>query len=256
LVDITAGADRRIASGPPTSEASSSTLPILRKSVETALWTATLSVIGIGVLDQILRRVRGAAAILANFPSVNLDDEMSLPAWYSSMLMAASAILILAVASSLRRTDDATCHRWRALAVVFLYLSIDESIAIHERLFPPLHNAFGFTGFLYFGWVVVAAPLLVIAALYFLPLVTRLPPPLRRPLVISGAVFVAGAFGMELVGGYIYSTGLGKVPYIFAVIGEESLEMIGLTLFLLALFDLLASSRPPAAFRFLAGPGG
>jgi hypothetical protein len=258
LIDTASGASPRLASAAAEirQQAQSALAPprivsISGKGIEQALWTASTAVIGFGILDQILRRTRGMTIYLEALPSFNFDAESSIPAWYSSMLMAAAALLLLAIAAS---TESR--HRWRALAVVFLYLSADEAISIHERLVLPIRDAFGLSGFLYFSWVVAAAPLLVLGALYFRPLVKSLPASMRLPVIVSGMVFVAGAFGFELVGGYVTSAGLGKVAIAFSVTAEETLEITGLTLFLSALVNLLALPRPPVAFRFAADSDG
>jgi hypothetical protein len=260
LVDTASGASPRIPSAAGTAEirqqAQSRLAPprivsITGKGIEQALWTASTVVIGLGILDQILRRTRGMTSYLAMLPSFNFNAESSIPAWYSSMLMAAAALLLLAIAAS---TEGR--HRWRALAVVFFCLSADEAISIHERLVLPIREALGLSGFLYFSWVVAAAPLLVLGALYFRPLVNSLQAPVRMQVIVSGTVFVAGAFGFELVGGYVTSAGLGKVAIALSVTAEEILEITGLTLFLSALVNLLARPRPPVAFRFAAGPDG
>jgi hypothetical protein len=221
------------------------------KGIEQALWTASLVVIGLGILDQILRRTRGMPRYLDPLPSINFDAEASIPAWYSSMLMAAAALLLLTIAASAEGR-----HRWRVLAVVFFYLSADEAISIHERLVVPIREVFGLSGFLHFSWVVAAAPLLVLGAFYFRPLVKSLPAPARLQVIVAGTVFVAGAFGFELVGGYVTSAGLGKVAIALSVTAEEILEITGLTLFLSALVSLLALPRPPVAFRFAADSDG
>jgi hypothetical protein len=260
LIDNASGASPSLASAADTVElrqhAQSPLAPprivsISSKGIELALWTASAAVIGFGILDQILRRTRGMTSYLEMLPSFNFNAESSIPAWYSSMLMAAAALLLLAIAASAEGR-----HHWRALAVVFFYLSADEAIAIHERLVVPIREALGLSGFLYFSWVVAAAPLLVLGALYFHPLVKSLPAPIRMQVIVSGTVFVVGAFGFELVGGYVTSAGLGKVAIALSVTAEEILEITGLTLFLSALVRLLALPRPPIAFRFAADSGG
>jgi len=101
-----------------------------------------------------------------------------------------------------------------------------------------------------FRWVLAFAPLLVLGGLAFLPFLFRLPRDIARRMVVSGAVYVGGAYGMELVGGYIASTsGVHGRGYLAEVVVEETLEMVGLTLFVLVLIDLLAlqARRAPAA---------
>jgi hypothetical protein len=120
-----------------------------------------------------------------------------------------------------------------------------KSTSIHEfgnLLLPPDYK---FTGFLTFAWVVIAAPLLIVGGLAFLPFLLRLPRSTALGIGLAGLVYVGGAFGMELVGGY-FSKARDSIEYQLAVITEEGLELVGLSIFLMVLLNFLATeSRSP-----------
>ena len=103
---------------------------------------------------------------------------------------------------------------------------------------------------MYFGWVVAAAPFVVAVALGCMPLLRRLPRTIARRMVFAGAVFVLGAFGMELVGASLFDGSAGNAPYHLAVALEEIGEMAGLVLFILALYDLIAETTASLTVRF------
>ena len=226
-------------------------IPLGPRSLARKFWAATAIVLALGVGQLVLTRT----ADLGNFKPVlqifNLDAEACLPAWYSSTLMMLCALLLAGHAAILRkRSRDA--RRWGILAVLFVYLSLDEQAGIHE-LGGNISRLYDFQGFLRFSWVVVAAPLIVIGGLYFLPFLRRLPSPFGRRFFWAGVVFVTGAFGMEMIGGYVSDHFGRELAFGVEVIAEESLEMIGLTLFFGALLDCLAAHVAMLALDFRAG---
>jgi hypothetical protein len=85
-----------------------------------------------------------------------LDFEANVPTWFSSGLLLYAAVLLALLAA------DASCgarpfvNHWRFLAVLFVYLSIDEAVSIHELAGPPL-RALGARGARYHAWIIPLA---------------------------------------------------------------------------------------------------
>lgn len=220
-----------------------------------AIWWAAAFVLGLGVLREIVQPIVGFDTPLEDLRHFALDSEQSIQAWFESILMALAAALLAIVALLSRRQDPANRFHWAGLAVIFLLFSIDESVSFHESTMDPLRAGFGLTGIFHFSWVVIAAPLLVIFALVFIPFLLRLPRTTMLRFVIAGSVFVAGAFGMELAGGYLVSTeGDRSLSYRLSAIGEESLETIGIALFVSTLLQLLTVRM--ASLRLRRGKAG
>ena len=181
----------------------------------------------------------------------NLDAEACLPAWYSSTLMMLCALLLAGHAAILRkRSRDA--RRWGILAVLFVYLSLDEQAGIHE-LGGNISRLYDFQGFLRFSWVVVAAPLIVIGGLYFLPFLRRLPSPFGRRFFWAGSSSSPARSGWKMIGGYVSDHFGRELAFGVEAVAEELLEMIGLTLFFGALLVLSCRPRGDARPGF---PGG
>jgi hypothetical protein len=215
------------------------------KRVVALVWLATALVLALGLTREILLPIIGRATLLEDLRHFAFDAEHSLPAWFESLLMAASALLLGLLAVLSRRYDPQNTWHWRVLALVFVLLSMDETVAFHESTMDPLRSTFGFTGLLHFSWVVIAAPLLLAAGLFYLPFLMRLPRPSRTRIVTAGFIFVFGAFGLELIGGYCASTaGMEAVSYKVEATLEECLEIVGLTLFASALLALIAARAP------------
>lgn len=184
---------------------------------------------GLEVLQHgVMADVRGMESLQGY---LGVDRESNLPTWFQSGLLATCAVLFWTAG------DDAVAARahrvlpWRGLALVFTYLSIDELVMLHERADEPLQRMFGTSGALLWAWVLLAAPLVLIFALAYVPFLLGLPPATRAGLVLAGAVYVGGAIGMEMVGSHFFALGgLESPAYQLSATLEEALEMSGLVL--------------------------
>ena len=213
--------------------------------IATLLWLATAIVLGLGILREVVVHIIGTGTALKDLRHFALDAEHSLPAWYESFLMAAASGLLAIMAALARHRDPRNRLQWMLLAVIFILMSIDEVVSFHEVSIVPLRNAFNLSGFLYFSWVIIAAPVLLALAIFFIPFMLRLPTRTAVRFVAAGTLFVAGAFGMEFVGGYYASIGgMDYLPYKIAAVCEESLEITGMTLFVTSLLQHLADTEP------------
>jgi hypothetical protein len=220
-------------------------LPVDIGRIVTLLWLATAIVLGLGILREIAMSFVGTSTALKGLRHFSLDSEHSLPAWYESVTMLASAGLLAILAALARHHDPRNRLPWLLLAVIFFCMSIDEVVAFHEASMRPLRETFHLSGIFYYSWVIIAAPLLVVLAIFFVPFMLRLPRPTAVRIFIAGAIFVGGAFGMEFVGGYYVSLGGDEsLPYRIASTCEECLEIIGMTLFLSSLLQHLGETAP------------
>ncbi|MFD2587093.1 hypothetical protein ACFSQJ_09135 [Croceitalea marina] len=134
--------------------------------------------------------------------------------------------------------------KWRGLSFIFLFLSMDELISIHEPLISIIHSFTNITsGFLYFAWVIPYGISCVLFVFLYLNFLKSLPTKTRMLFIISGITFCIGAIGMELIGGKIFTT-IGQLSWQFALSTtvEETLEMLGICLFIYALADFISNN--------------
>jgi hypothetical protein len=168
---------------------------------------------------------------------LSLSFERNVPTW------GASSLLLLASAALAVSAERASSHRpaWWALSVIFLFMSLDEAIEIHEHLGGLIEGR----GVLYFSWVIPAAVIVLVLGLSFLRFLARLDSVDRRPFVVAGAIYVGGALGMELPLGW-WTERAGDDNLVYGLLDwiEETLELVGLTVFLLALRARLARTIP------------
>jgi hypothetical protein len=219
-----------------------------------------IALLGVAYLGtQILRHVfdrdlGGEHGLIQVF---DLRVERNLPTVYSTLLLALAALVTFLVAVRCRTKGDTEYRRWGFLAVVLLLLSIDETAALHERWTFLIREYINPTGILHDAWVIPFAGLLVVLAIYFWPFLKRLPPDTRNRFILAGAVFVGGAFGMELVEGY-YESCCGTwvdSRYAFMAGIEELSEMIGMAMFVDATLRHLDLRLGVQAIELTGGTG-
>ncbi len=84
----------------------------------------------------------------------------------------------------------------------------------------------------------------------YVPFLRSLPRRTFRLMLLSGAIYVGGAIGMEMVGGYAWDRHpVRGVPIIAIMALEETLEMVGLAIFAYALLDYVARHFPAFGVR-------
>ncbi|MGF1589621.1 MAG: hypothetical protein ACFCU7_10315 [Pleurocapsa sp.] len=171
----------------------------------------------------------------------NFDQESNFPTLYSALTLGFSSYL-LSIISVIEKSRNARyAKHWQALSVIFLLLAIDEACSIHESSIPLLRGAINAKGILYFTWVVPAFLLLIVFLIIFRKFIFSLPPKIKVLFIASGAVYVGGALGMELIGGYIADTYGYNIFYGIASSIEEILEMLGIVIFIRGLLTYIQS---------------
>ena len=175
---------------------------------------------------------------------LNVGDDSSIPTWYSSFALLICAVLLTIVALAKSRTKEPYFHHWAILAIIFAAMSIDEVVMLHENMSDILGESFK-SGFFYYSWVIFAIPLIFIFVLAYLKFIMHLPPKIRYLFLISGAVFVMGGLGMEMISARydsLYNT--NNLTYNLIMIAEEFLEMLGIVIFIYALLSYIKSYLP------------
>jgi hypothetical protein len=169
------------------------------------------------------------------------NAEQTFPTWYSALLLLTASILLSLITVAGRKSGRPDTLLWGGLALVFLYLSLDEVLSIHEIAAEWLQTDFEFTGFFAFGWQIAAAPFLVLFAVLYFRFWLRLPARTRLLFMLAGIVYVGGAFVIEGVSAaYWDSTGGISYPYLVIATLEEFCEMIGVIVLIYALLNYMA----------------
>ncbi|MEG5033504.1 hypothetical protein [Microcoleus sp. AT3-D2] len=181
-------------------------------------------------------------AKLAGFftKAFNLDAEKNIPTLYSCLALLFSSLLLGVIAYAKNLDSDHYKNHWKILSFIFLFLSLDEAGSLHEKLIDPMRGLLNATGVFYFTWIVPIGFLVAIFLFSYSKFVLHLPVSTKKLFVAACAIYIGGAIGMEMIGGYIAST-LGEwgLSYIIVVNIEESLEMLGIVVFIHALVSYI-----------------
>lgn len=226
-------------------------IPVDPRGVARLMAVVVLSIASLSLAGQFLKHALGHDYLFGFVPLFDLNGERNVPAWFSSSMLLLCSVLLAAVASSEGRGGGRDVLRWRVLSAVFLCMSVDEAVQIHEQTIDPLRSVFGTGGIFHYAWSIAGLAFVLVFAVAYAPFVARLDARTRRLFVVSGALFVGGALGVELVQGW--HDGLYGVDGTTALITtvEEVLEMSGITVFVYALLSRLGSYG--SVVRFCAG---
>ena len=230
------------------------------RRVTLTLVCVVLTIVCLSSLGQFSKHVLGHDRLKGLVPLFYLDLESSVPTWYSSAaLLLSSALLALIAAVKFRGGDaggrDKFRWHWTALAALFALLSLDEIAMIHELPIQPLREAYGTGGIWYYPWVGLGMLFVGAVGIAFTRFLLHLPRKTRWLMLAAGCVFVGGAIGVEMASGAAADArGEESAAYAVIITLEESLEMLGIVIFIHALVDYLASLS--ADVRILFGPCG
>lgn len=221
---------------------------------------AVMLVSGIAVLTLLslisnilaLRDIQHSEKLLALF---SVDEEESLPTWWSTLTLAGLGLLTYGIAR--HRKNDGKLQRiaWRLLALGFVFLSMDEACKLHERigglvsLGGTLEHA---------RWILLWLPLGAVAAGVIFWKLWRSSPRVVVGLIIGSVVFLGGAVGVEAFNGInraraesetarlvqagetptgqLDHTGKQNMTYVVGTAIEECLEMLGVVVWYGVLF--------------------
>lgn len=189
-------------------------------------------------LGQLMAHQYGDPYLKGFVPLFYLDGEANIPTWYSAFVLLAAASLLALISLHSRSCEDPNSRYWGGMAALFAFLSLDEVAQIHEYPIEPIREALNGVGYLYYAWVIPAGILTAAVALLLWRFVMDLPRRTRNLFILAAAIFVGGALGVEMISGnHIYHYGDGNLGYVLIITIEESMEMVGVVIFIHALLD-------------------
>src|SRR5262245_18430826 len=195
--------------------------------------------------SQIARFGFGRDYQLGLAAKVYLGSESSIPNWFSTILLLACAAVLFVIGSGAPRAD---AMRWRVLGAVFVALSLDEAAALHDLASPVFASVFTRLATVVGGpvvalarkpnyaWEIPGAIVAAVVGLAYVPFLARLPRSTRNGFVLAGIVYVGAAVGIDFVEGWYSGLHGPRNPVFVALLTcEETLEMVGASIFLYAL---------------------
>lgn len=178
----------------------------------------------------------------------HLDSEAGLGTWFAVLQLALAAAIAGLIAVS-QRAGREPWRGWAALALVLTVMSIDEQVLLHESL-GRVGARLGVTIAGQQLWFVPALLVVLIVGLSMLPFVIRLPRRTRRGLLGGGALYLLGAVGLEVLS-WVWVVVIADDPAAalsplvgMLQLGEETLEMLAVTVVIVTLLDYAARAHP------------
>jgi hypothetical protein len=169
----------------------------------------------------------------------------NLPAWFQSTSLLLCAVLFGLIGKTKKDSPyDTQSHNahWKALAWVFLFLSLDEAAALHSGAGNRFSRMFNISGFFLssYSWVLAAGIFFGGFLLWSRKFARQLPKKFRSNMFYAATTYLTGAVGWEMASlWYEQSFGRQNLMYMTFTVWEELFECIGIIMFVHALLTFL-----------------
>ena len=183
---------------------------------------------------------------------LDFDYEGNLPSFYSALAILLAAFLLLIIAYKKFLNNESFKRHWAILCIIFIGLSLDEGLGLHEELgdFVESLQLFEATGFLYFAWIVPYGLLLTLFLFSYSKFIFSLPKTTMLKFVSAGGIFIFGALGLESISAKEADlNGSTTILYSALYTIEELCEMLGIVLFIHALLEYISKDIGEINFR-------
>ncbi len=208
-------------------------------SPQRLLHSLVICVVALLVLDligQTARYIFGYGSLKGLIKLFNLDAENAIPAAFSGFLLASCALVLLHISQKVRQAKEPQslyARHWKGLSIIFLLLSLDELCSMHEQLILPLRHLLHTSGLFYYAWIIPGMIFVAALAAVYARFLRHLEPRVRNRFLLSAIIYVGGAVGVEMIGGWWSEQHSGRnITFALLVAVEETMEMMGATLFL------------------------
>ena len=165
-----------------------------------------------------------------------MEYEQSIPTWISTMLLMACGVVLLAIGGFETSRRARSRYAWLSLGVIFVLMSLDEHVGIHEVGSIYLGKVVHGKGFLSYEWVIPGFVFVAAAALFYWRAFRRLPQPYPLLFFGAGAIYVSGALLTEMIEAKVRSNpDASEFAVMLSFLVQDPLEFLGASLFLYAL---------------------
>jgi hypothetical protein len=214
--------------------------------VAVSLGLITVSLVAANLFGLFMKYFLNHDYVYGLIPLFDLDREQNIPTLFSTSLLLISCAL-LAIIWHIQREAHRIHLPWLFLAAIFCFLAVDEFTALHEHLAEPVRITLGgswvppwalpYGWFIPYVWVIPYGLAVLFLSVVYARLIWNLKSKIRVLFLLSAATYVVGALGFELLGAWWYETKSGEEDFVYSLIytGEETLEMVGLVLFIYSL---------------------
>lgn len=172
-------------------------------------------------------------------PAFDLSKEINIPTWYASSTLLLAAGLYSLIATKTIRTKGRYAGHWILMSLIFVFLSLDEYMSIHESWAEPIRNLLQTTGVLYFAWMLPYGLFVFVVGLLYWKFLLALPIKTRNLLLLAALLYLGGAVGVEMIEAnyisYFSQFGFDNPMFAMMEMAGELLEMLGIVVLIHAL---------------------
>jgi hypothetical protein len=220
------------------------------KKLERYPWIALkifFVILAINIIAVIIGCVTGHHSMRGFLDLVKMDQENNLGVYFSSFNLLVAALLLFIIYRLHIKIKVNDSRYWLILSIIFLALSIDETVAFHELFATPLRELIDVGRIFYFAWVIPALIIVGLFAMYFLKFFLSLPSRYKILFGLSALMFAGGAICMEIIEGFLITSDKEEIVALYYTLTtiEESAEMLGVILFIYSLIDYLKLETKP-----------
>ena len=187
----------------------------------------------------------------------SLDGERNIPTAYNVFLLLVPAALLAFITYLHWKQTGKFSWYWAILAFGFTFMSMDEAWTIHEDIIDPLKEKLGnkngthHLGLLYNAWVLPGLGVVLLVAISYIRFLMKLPRKIAIAFFVSGVIYVTGALVIEALDGAYEEVHGNNFIYKMMTTVEETMEMLGLILFIKALLEYLALTYSDIKFTLV-----
>ena len=138
-------------------------LPLRRVAITLGVTIVTLVVTGATANWMIYNLFSPGHPVSDVLRRFDLGHEPSIPAFYSSVMILACALLLSIIARSALRFQ----RSWYLLAIFFLCMALDEAVMFHEMVDTGMRMLLPTSGPFFFAWVLPAMVFVIAFGLVF-----------------------------------------------------------------------------------------
>jgi hypothetical protein len=225
----------------------------LDRAATARILIATICVLALAHIGvSLVKNVAGYPTVYGLVPLFDLNAEQNVPTYFNASLHLFSSLLLAVIMILKKRSRDPYAARWTVLCCGFLFMAFDEAAGLHELMERPMQELLGdrATGVFHFAWVIPGMLIVLFFAIWFVKFLLHLPRSSMLLFLLSGGLFIGGAVGVELFEGrHAALHGSHNLTFDTYVLVEETLEMVGLTVFIYALLGYLEEHYGEVRFR-------
>lgn len=186
------------------------------------------------------------------FHKFNFNTKHNIPSFFNTVLLLIASVILYYI-YLVQKKRFVLQRRWFVLAILFLIMAIEENASVHIFLHSllPRHSILLQTGLSVLLWAIPFGILVTILAVYFKRLVLSLPRRIAIGFAVSAAIYITGAIILDLVGSVVAHT-MGSRSLIYTAVStlEETLEMLGIVVFIHYLFSYITSEFNTVGISF------